>query len=207
MGDEGRGADARAHGRHTLHGSDDGPDVRGFSSLFFVVLGCTRGISDAPAAPVCLPCPSCPQVESTSGSRGVTSGVPAPPPEGPTPPGDPKEVARVLTSLFPKHLKTIGDCPKPKSRPDTWVELDELELENLDTGRFVPVVERRERGHYTDSSDQLRYVIRIDNCQSNTDGPLRVEAIFSEWALISDSPAGWRRPRPTLLREWRGVAP
>jgi hypothetical protein len=47
-------------------------------------------------------------------------------------------------------------------------------------------------------------VIRIDNCQQNTGGPMRVEAIFSEWALTPGSPAEWRRPRPIMFREWRG---
>jgi hypothetical protein len=106
----------------------------------------------------------------------------------------------VLASLFPKRLKSLHDCPKPSREPATWVEVDDVQLENLDAGRFVPVVERRERGHSTSSDDEIRYVIRIDNCQENT-STLRVEAVFSEWALTPGSPADWRRPRPILLRE------
>lgn len=183
------------------------PDMRGFSSLLVLLVGCAHPISVAPVAPACPSCPSCPPVQSTSGSQDLTPVVPAPKPEEPTPPVDPRELARVLASLFPKHLKAIRDCPKPKTQPKTWVEVDDLELENLDAGRFVPVVERRERGHYTDSSDQIRYVIRIDNCQQNTGGPLRVEALFSEWALTPGSPADWRRPRPIMLRERREAVP
>lgn len=112
----------------------------------------------------------------------------------------------MVTSLFPKHLEAIQDCRKPKAEPKTWVEVDDLELANLATGRFVPVAERREQGHYTDASDQARYVIRIDNCQQNTGGPLRVEAVFAKSALTPGSPADWRRPRPIMLRESRGVS-
>jgi hypothetical protein len=100
----------------------------------------------------------------------------------------------------------IRDCRRPKAEPKTWVEVDDLEVANLDTGQFVPVVERREQGHYTDASDQIRYVIRIDNCQQNAGDPLRVEAVFSEWALTPGSPAYWRRPRPIMFRELQGAS-
>ncbi len=158
-----------------------------FPALFLLLVGCAQRL--------CPSCPRCLPVESTSGSQEVA------------PPLDQREVERVVTSLFPKHLEAIRDCGKPKTEPKSWVEVDDLELANLDTGQFVPVVERRERGHYTDASDQIRYVIRIDNCQQNQAARLRVEAVFSEWALTPGSPADGRRPRPLMFREWRGVMP
>jgi hypothetical protein len=162
--------------------------VRTFLSLVVVLTGCTPRASIAPP-----PCPVCP------GYAPVAS---VEPPGEPSQPEDPEEASRVLTSLFPKHLKASGDCPKTKE-PMTWVEVDDIELTNLDAGWFVPIVERRERGHFTDSDDQVRYVIRIDNCQPNTGDPLRVEAVFREWVLKPGSPAEWRRPRPVMLRERR----
>ena len=162
-------------------------------------------VAAAPVASACPSCPSCSPVEPTSRSHEVAPVPPALQPDKPTPPLDPREVARVVASLSPKHLEAILDCRKPKTEPKTWVEVDDLELANLDTGQFVPVVEHRERGHYTDASDQIRYVIRIDNCQENMGGPLRVEAVFSEWALTPGSPADWRRPRAITLRESRGA--
>lgn len=118
-------------------------------------------------------------------------------------PIDDHEDARVLASLFPEHLRSLSECRKPIGEPKTWVEIDDLELANLDQGQFVPVVERRERGRFTDDSDQIRYVVRIDNCQPSPAPPLRIEAVFSESSLTPGTPAVFRRPRPVMLREWR----
>ena len=121
---------------------------------------------------------------------------------------DPKEGARVIASLFPKHLDDLRDCRKRHAEAQTWTQIDTRELEDLDSGQFVPVVERRERGRFTDSDDQTRYVIRIDNCERGSDGgPLRIEAVFSTWQLNDGYDTYQRRPRPIMQREWRASSP
>lgn len=82
----------------------------------------------------------------------------------------------------------------------TWTDVEELEAENVATGQFVPVIESRERGHYTDATDQVRFVVRIDNCDPGIDGTLRVEAVFQDWALSGEKR---NRVRPVMFREWR----
>ncbi len=107
----------------------------------------------------------------------------------------------MVASLFPEHLGTIRECRPSQAEPKTWVEIDELERTNLDAGQFVPVVEHCERGHYTDASDQVRCVVRIDNCQPNTPPPLGIEAVFSASALAS--PTDSRQPTPITVRARR----
>jgi hypothetical protein len=184
--------------------------MRWFSAPLLLVVGCAQRV---PVAALPSARPSCPRslaVDPTVASSpvavpAVVPVIPVVEPEEPLP-VDPKWDARVLASIFPKHLKALRDCPKPLAQEEraTGVEVDDIYLRNLDTGRFVPVVERRERGKFTDSGDQIRYVIRLDNCRTNLISALRVVAVFSEWALSPNSPADWRRPRPILLHERHG---
>jgi len=106
----------------------------------------------------------------------------------------------VLGALFPKRLGSLRDCSRRAEEPATWVDVDDAQLENLEAGRFVAVVERRERVEADGAGSEVRYVVRIDNCQDNT-SVLRVEATFSADALAVGSPAAWRRPRPRVVRE------
>lgn len=175
-------------------------------SLGLLLVGCThRGLA-APSASACAPCPRCGTEDASLPSQHARASADQPTvhSDESTLPAAPNEAARVLASLFPKHLETLGRCRKRERVPTTWVEIDDIELQNLDEGQFVPVVEQRERGHFTSHVDQIRYVIRIENCQQNTGGPLRVEAVFSAWALTPGSPADWRRPRPVMWHEWQG---
>jgi hypothetical protein len=160
-----------------------------------LLAGCTHAASPCPACP-------CPTIEPI---RSAATHDPAPgPPEEAVEAVDPKTDARVLASLFPNHLTSLRSCRKPETEPKTWVEVDDLYLGNLDDGEFVPVIERRGRTH-AEPFDEIRYVVRLENCQANTGGPIRVEALFSEWSLLPGSPAEWRRPRPFLVREWEGA--
>jgi hypothetical protein len=113
---------------------------------------------------------------------------------------DPKEAKRVRTALFPKQLSDLADCPRPFFEPQTWIEVDRLQGDNIRAGRFVAVVEQRFEGSFTaPGQDELLFVVRIDNCQSNT-STSREYAIFASlsrkpilrWGDLSSNFAGPR---------------
>ena len=177
--------------------------------LSFVLLLFATGCAHRqPSSPHLAASPPCPSVVSAApvaqtppvSSELATTTTTTEELEAPARPRDPREAERVLAALFPKRLASLRECPKSSREPATWVEVDDVQLENLDAGRFVPVIERRERGRFTGSEDEVRYIIRIDNCQPNT-GTLRIQAVFTEWSLTPGSPADWRRPRAVWLRE------
>jgi hypothetical protein len=169
-----------------------------------LLVGCGQRVASAPCpscprAPAAEPTPPCPVVREP-----VAEPVPEPEPSPAEEPADPKADARVLAVLFPKHLKTLGECRRPPHPPMTWSEIDYREAWNVEDGRFVPVIEKRERRDGSPGSDSIRYVVRIDNCQPNTEGVRRIEAEFDADYF---TPWSWRsglRPRPSTLRESHG---
>jgi hypothetical protein len=177
--------------------------LRFFSPVLLCVACAPVSLVPRTSAPP-IPCPQMTDVQESVASNPSAAASAPPGPALPAPtPVDPDAVrdARALTSVFRKHLKALRDCPKPKREPLTWVDVDTLELENLDAGRFVPVILRRERGHFDENdAEQIRYLVRIDNCQSNT-STLHIEAVFSEDSLSSTGARSLRRPRPAMVRE------
>lgn len=146
------------------------------------------GCAGTPSPEPRVVCPRAPPAPARTAAAHGTASAP-----------QPGELARVLASLFPKHLTSLAQCKKPAHEPTSWVEVDDLEASNLDEGQFVPIVEARESGHFTSAQDEIRYLFRIANCEANTQA-LFIEATFSEWSL---TPYSLRRPRPILQHEFR----
>ena len=147
-------------------------------------------VAVAVAPPACPTCVAC-------------SAAPPSPAELPVvvTPADPKEEARVLAALFPKRLKDLSACQKPRASPTSWVQVDELAIRNLESGQFVPVVVRREVGRFERTDDEVRYVIRLDNCEQHDDETITMEAVFAGGSLDPHTSAGPRKPRPIMQRE------
>ena len=110
---------------------------------------------------------------------------------------DPLEAKRVRTALFRKPLLDLADCPKrPFFEPTTWVDVDELQRRNLEAGLFVAVVEQRIEGSFTGPDEkELLFVVRVENCQSNTSGH-RELAVFSATSPLGKPRLRWTENPP-----------
>lgn len=181
-------------------------------ALVAAAVGCVRA-----QPPGTCPDASVPDIRdggtiANDGARGV-----APPANRLVPP-PPGEAERVFGALFPRRLRSQRECPKGRD-PKSWVDLDRWQRSDLDEGRFVPVVvergvgeytrflpalhSERERGGSVEPEGEVRYVIRLETCQTNS-AVVLLEAVFpaAELGLV-DLPEELRhsRPRPTFVRE------
>jgi hypothetical protein len=108
----------------------------------------------------------------------------------------PPEIHRSVTrALFPRSLPDLDHCPKPSWEPQTWVEVDQLQSDNVALGRFVPILEQVLTGTFTHpAATQTLFIYRIDNCQAG------LEKQF-HYAVFDSSELGSPKEKPALRWE------